>query len=328
MAEYALKSISALSIKMSNKFENQFVSKYTPRIFPWALNYDCGGAEYPDLFTDWEEILRGDQECVVPSLEKRWRRLTNEAPLLPGEYARMLATRPETQVAGDWMVVPAARNLHWRYAVLHSAFLVCKQKVAPGETLNQNLADLIEATEKVWKRISSNTVRINGVKKNINGNIQMLFAAEDLTSAERIILRSYLNTTASIAGCQQIRKKVGAYCFGLRVVLGECIFVTVSPNRRHSSMVLKLSRARLSPPYYDFNQLWCWSHGRSVPAWCSHSVNNLIVLQNICTLQVRPPEYYTLKYREEAKHLVEGTYAHTHDGRSTVAEYSVRSNQL
>ena len=248
VAEYALESISALSIKMSNKFENQFVSKYTPRIFPWALNYDCGGAEYPGLFTDWEEILQGDQDCVVPSLEKRWRRLTNEAPLLPGEYARMLATRPETQVAGDWMVVPAARNLHWRYAVLHSAFLVCKQKVAPGETLNQNLADLIEATEKVWKRISSNTVRINGVKKNINGNIQMLFAAEDLTSAERIILRSYLNTTASIAGCQQIRKTIGACCFGLRVVLGECIFVTVSPNRRHSSMVLKLSRARLSPP--------------------------------------------------------------------------------
>ena len=41
----------------------------------------------------------------------------------------MLATRPEMQVAGDWMLVPAARNLHWRYEVLHSAFMVCKQKV-------------------------------------------------------------------------------------------------------------------------------------------------------------------------------------------------------
>ena len=132
--------------------------------------------------------------------------------------------------------------------------------------MNQNLADLIEATEKVWKRISSNTVRINGVKENINGNIQMLFAAEDLTSAERIILRSYLNTTASISGCQQIRKKIGACCFGLRVVLGECIFVTVSPNRRHSSMVLKLSRARLSPLYYDcFGSLVQLMHTQRLP---------------------------------------------------------------
>ena len=30
----------------------------------------------------------------------------------------------------------------------------------------------------------------------------------------------------------------------MRVVYGETIFVTVSPNRRHSSMILKMSRAR------------------------------------------------------------------------------------
>ena len=52
IAEYALKSISSLTIKMSNKVENQFISKYTSRIFPWALNYDCGGADYPNLFSD------------------------------------------------------------------------------------------------------------------------------------------------------------------------------------------------------------------------------------------------------------------------------------
>ena len=56
VAEYALKSISSLTIKMSNKFENRFVSKYTSRIFPWALNYACGGADYPNLFSDWEEF--------------------------------------------------------------------------------------------------------------------------------------------------------------------------------------------------------------------------------------------------------------------------------
>ena len=137
IAEYALKSVSALTVKMSNTFENQFVAKYTPRIFPWALNYDCGGAEYPDLFTDWDELLRSEEECVANSVQQRWRRLADEAPLFPGDYAAMLSTRPETQVAGDWMLVPAARNLHWRYAVLHSAFIMCKQKVSPGESLLQ-----------------------------------------------------------------------------------------------------------------------------------------------------------------------------------------------
>ena len=171
---------------MSNKFENQFVSKYTSRIFPWALNYDCGGADYPDLFSDWEEFLRGEFQCRADSIQQRWRRFLSEAPLVPSDYVSMLSTRPEMQIAGDWMVVPAARNLHWRYAVLHSAFVACKQKVAPGETLNQNLIELVEATKKIWQRISSNIVMIHRQKKNVNGNLAMLFAADDISSAERL----------------------------------------------------------------------------------------------------------------------------------------------
>ena len=187
LAEHALKSVSSLTVKMSNEFENQFVSKYTPRIFPWALNYDCGGAEYPNLFTDWDELLRGEEACVAESISQRWRKIHGEAPLLPGDYASMLSTRVETQVAGDWMVVPAARNLHWRYAVLHSAFITCKQKVAPGETLNQNLIDLIDATKKVWERMAANSVVIKGIKKNINGNVSILFAADDISSTEKYL---------------------------------------------------------------------------------------------------------------------------------------------
>ena len=148
------------------------------------------------------------------------------------------------QVAADWMLVPAARNLHWRYQVLHSAFMVCKQKVAPGESLQQNLDELLTAARKIFLCIAKNTVLINEQKKNINGNIGMLFSADDVTPAEKTILRAYLNTTENIAGCQAIRRKIGHCCFGMRVVYGETIFVTVSPNRRHSSMILKMSRAR------------------------------------------------------------------------------------
>ena len=122
--------------------------------------------------------------------------------------------------------------------------MVCKQKVTPGESLQQNLEELMTAARKVWERIAKNTVTINEKKTNINGNIGMLFSADGISSAEKTILRAYLNTIANIAGCQAIRRKIGHCCFGMRVVNGETIFVTVSPNRRHSSMILKLSRAR------------------------------------------------------------------------------------
>jgi hypothetical protein len=185
LAEHALKSITTLTIEMSNKFENQFVSHYLPRIFPWALNYECGGPEYPKLFSDWDDILQGEHQLRAANIGERWRRIADEAPLLDGEYAAMLATRAESQIAGDWMAVPAARNLHWRYAVLHSAFITCTQKVAPGEALSQNLENLIEATKTIWERIASNTVYISGEKRLINGNIAMLFSADGITTAER-----------------------------------------------------------------------------------------------------------------------------------------------
>ena len=42
------------------------------------------------------------------------------------------------------------------------------------------------------------------------------------------------------------RNSIGHACFGFRVVNGEVIFITVSPNRRHSAMILKLSRTRVN----------------------------------------------------------------------------------
>ena len=76
------------------------------------------------------------------------------------------------QIAGDWMCVLAARNLHWRYAVLHSAFLSRKMKVVAGESLYTNLERLIAALEKIWKRISDNVVVVDRRRLPINGNLE------------------------------------------------------------------------------------------------------------------------------------------------------------
>ena len=50
--------------------------------------------------------------------------------------------------------------------------------------------------------------------------------------------------TKYMSGCQAIRQKIGHILFGFRVVYGEVIFVTISLNRRHSSLLLRLSRVR------------------------------------------------------------------------------------
>ena len=122
-AQAAFNKISGLQVRMGTEFEHQFNCEYLSRIFPWALNYSCGGPDYQDLFSNWEDLNDEDYNRRASS------RRPPEAPKLdPGRYAQMLATRCEAQLASDWLLVPSARNLHWRYMVLHNAFCLTKQQ--------------------------------------------------------------------------------------------------------------------------------------------------------------------------------------------------------
>ena len=82
------------------------------------------------------------------------------------------------------MLVPAARNLHWRYEVLHASFLSCKQKVAASEALNVNLAELVAAASGLWKRLQKGSIKVRGQTVPLNGEIGMIFRADDLSNAE------------------------------------------------------------------------------------------------------------------------------------------------
>ena len=111
--------------------------------------------------------------------------------------------------------------------------------------MNDNLVALIEAAKTLWTRLKSNKVLVNGRAQPINGEVAKLFKDDNLNSTERVLLRSYLNATNNIAGCQSLRKKIGHVLFGMRIVYGpNPIFVTLSPNRRHSGLLYKLQRVR------------------------------------------------------------------------------------
>ena len=163
----------------------------------------------------------GSTDAVQLGIATRWRRLQEAPAVTPGLHAQHLATRSEAQLASDWMVVPAARNLHWRYSVLHKAFVTCKEKLAAGESLSVNLQQLIDASTSLLQRLHKGSVKIHGVAKPVNGDLAMLFKADDLQPGEKLLLRCYFNITQSIAGCQAIRRRIGHCLFGFRVVSGE-----------------------------------------------------------------------------------------------------------
>ena len=163
-------AIGKMDIPISNQFKDQFNAKYMSQVFPFTLNYSCGGANYPDFWAT-------DDSLTADFVRDVWRRCNGEAMLLPSMYAHMLATRPEAQLASDWTLVPGARNLQWRYAVLRASYITCKQPVLLGENLEENLKELIDAGRKIFERLQGGSVRIKGEQRVLAGNIALILQA-------------------------------------------------------------------------------------------------------------------------------------------------------
>ena len=66
---------------------------------------------------------------------------------------------------------------------------MCKEKVAPGESADVNLQVLIDAATNLFKRLQRGTIKVHGKPLPINGDICLLFRADDLQPAEKQILR-------------------------------------------------------------------------------------------------------------------------------------------
>jgi hypothetical protein len=237
----ALAKYSSLDVQVATRFEDQFVPLYLSRIYPWALNFECGGPEYSDFFVqeEDEEALRTDGRRVMGT-----RRHGNSAVFTPQRHAKNLARRIEVQIAGDWGLVPGAHNLTMRYAALKEAHLSCRMRVTGDKPLDVNAQQLIDAADMLFKRLHQGSYTSHGRKRPLNGDITKLQWADNITSEERMLVGSFGRVLRKVAGSQVLRPRIGHALFGNRVNNGEGTFHTVSPNRRHSALIHRLHRAR------------------------------------------------------------------------------------
>ena len=85
--------------------------------------------------------------------------------------------------------------------------------------------------------MQKNIVVIDGHARPLRNDVSLLYRADDITADEQAVLRGTLNATKNVAGCQALRKRIGHILFGFRVVYGECLFWTISPNRKHLTLL-------------------------------------------------------------------------------------------
>ena len=47
----AMSEYSSLNVQCATRFEDQLIPLYLPRIYPWSLNFECGGQEYLSMLS-------------------------------------------------------------------------------------------------------------------------------------------------------------------------------------------------------------------------------------------------------------------------------------
>eukprot|EP00973_Karenia_brevis_P061702 8580583-Karenia_brevis.AAC.1 len=81
-------------------------------------------------------------------------------------------------------------------------------------------------------------------KKDINGNIGMLFSAENTTSAEKSFFHLTRTQLLTLEVAKQLDPKLDTVAVDSVSCKVKLFLLLFRQNRRHSSMILKLSRAR------------------------------------------------------------------------------------
>ena len=82
----------------------------------------------------------------------------------------------------------------------------------------------------------------------IAGDTTKLPYADGLTQLQQRMAHNMNFLCRNQPGGQQLRQQMGHAQFGARVVYGDCLFYTFSPNEQHSAWVLRLSRYRENDP--------------------------------------------------------------------------------
>ena len=227
----ALKNFSEYRVQLQPGMMNEsFAPRYNSLVSPETFNYNSGGPEYPQFYSD------------APA--ERWRRHERAAYLNPQRYCRNIARNCLMQMSNNWTTLPIARNLAVRYEALKNAYMMVGRRRATGTPLAETATCFLNAAEKLFDRLDSGVCTIHQKRRPINGNVEMLQWADDLTQDERELLDLYKRVTGRISGAQGIRREFNYMNTGLRVEYGDLIFFTVTPDRRHSALLWRLMRAR------------------------------------------------------------------------------------
>ena len=230
----------ALHVQSGSKWLSQWCSKYFSQVLPFVFPRMVSGADFREE-------------------EKPWRRqkLEDAPRILPSVFVRGFARRVESACRTDWSALPILRSVAHKFNAEHTMSPLAQFCGKRGWTAETRAIDFVQAAQNLYKHLHTGTIGKGVHRVPIAGDTSKLPLANGLTPLEKRMAWAQHFLAQNMPGSQQLRQIMGHSHFGARVVYGDCLFFTISPNEKHSCLVLRLSRFRLNDPHVKHNDaLW------------------------------------------------------------------------
>ena len=161
-----------------------------------------------------------------------------------------MARRAEGQMVRDWQLGFVSWNCRFKTAVNLSRTLWSYETVKQdGKDVKVTAQQLETAAIAIVKGLRGTYVNpSDGKKMPVNGDLTKLKFLPGMSPVAKRILSNAEATTRKMSGTQETRRQMRFDTNALRVKYGVPIFVTFSPDEKHSLLMIRLSRTRRKDP--------------------------------------------------------------------------------
>ena len=193
--------------------------------------------------------------------------------LLMPQYAAIMCRRIENQFRADWSFPYALWNATFRQLVNSSRILYSVAGPPDSEGKELTGQELERASVEICKALRGSYIAMDGKSRPVGGDVTKAYYAPGLSQPARRMLLNVSHMTRAIPGTQEVRRTMRFIAHSFRVYHGAAIFITLSPDEKHNSIMMRVARLRDNDPsvkHHPTSRKWFGRMEPPLVGWAEH----------------------------------------------------------